>query len=341
MKIFITVVICAYKRENFIIEALDSVLNQDLDRSFYEIIVVKSFKNNQIDEYALRNNVHLLFVDDEKYGIRLAEAIKVATGEIIVTLDDDDMMVSEKLSVIKAYFEEEAGVVALYNDFYFIDQDGKAIVVPLRLKESEVMQRSGMVRLSGSSISVIRYCSKVGMVFGQMSVRKHLITDHLEYLEKLNLSLDTFLFTLVILSKMQFLVIPKKLTQVRVHPHGETQYFSNDIDLNKRINNAKKLIEDYNMMIEMLHYDKNDALEKVILRLKYYSETLVAMLHPKKIRYFFMSVSMRRIINDFQGGRIFGFREFCRECLSLTCLIIMFNLFPARISKNLHRNPFS
>ena len=47
--IFISVIIIAYKRKEFLLGAIKSVLNQTLDKKYYEIIVVKNYKDDAID----------------------------------------------------------------------------------------------------------------------------------------------------------------------------------------------------------------------------------------------------------------------------------------------------
>ncbi len=45
----ITVIIVAYKRKEYIIEAIKSALNQTLNKEYYEIIVIKNFIDKNID----------------------------------------------------------------------------------------------------------------------------------------------------------------------------------------------------------------------------------------------------------------------------------------------------
>lgn len=54
---YISVVITAYNRREYLIKAVNSVINQSLDSSYYEIIVIKNFEDNEIDNYLMNANI--------------------------------------------------------------------------------------------------------------------------------------------------------------------------------------------------------------------------------------------------------------------------------------------
>ena len=43
---YISVIITAYNRKDFLFNAIKSVVNQTLDKKYYEIIVIKNFEDN-------------------------------------------------------------------------------------------------------------------------------------------------------------------------------------------------------------------------------------------------------------------------------------------------------
>ena len=90
-QVFISVLVTAYKRETYLIEAVKSVLSQTVSREFFEIIVTKSFIRKDIDEFLLKNDVMSLYIDDDRYGYRFSKALELSKGNIVVTLDDDDI----------------------------------------------------------------------------------------------------------------------------------------------------------------------------------------------------------------------------------------------------------
>ncbi|MCW1293277.1 MAG: glycosyltransferase [Candidatus Parvarchaeota archaeon] len=60
---YISVIVTAYNRKEFLLNALKSAVNQTLDRKFYEIIVVKNFNDNEIDNYIQQNNIKEINMD--------------------------------------------------------------------------------------------------------------------------------------------------------------------------------------------------------------------------------------------------------------------------------------
>ena len=65
---FISVVVTAYDRKEFILEAVKSVIDQTLDRSRYEIIVVKNYLDPEIDKFLGGNDVFNIYTDEKPLG---------------------------------------------------------------------------------------------------------------------------------------------------------------------------------------------------------------------------------------------------------------------------------
>jgi len=103
-KPFISVVITAYNRKKYLLQAVSSVLNQKLDRRLYEIIVVKNFRDEEIDSFLDVNDVINIYDTSKEIGKQQSVAIKIAKGKVISFLDDDDMFTPDKLSVIFRVF---------------------------------------------------------------------------------------------------------------------------------------------------------------------------------------------------------------------------------------------
>ncbi|ACP54591.1 glycosyltransferase family 2 protein [Saccharolobus islandicus] len=54
---YISVIITAYNRKQFLLDAIKSALNQTLNRTEYEILVAKNFKDDNIDNYLYKNGM--------------------------------------------------------------------------------------------------------------------------------------------------------------------------------------------------------------------------------------------------------------------------------------------
>ncbi|MCH4816713.1 MAG: glycosyltransferase [Saccharolobus sp.] len=94
---YISVIITAYNRKQFLLDAIKSVLNQSLNRNEYEILVAKNFKDDNIDNYLYNNKIKNISIFRSVNNSYIAEAVKLSSGEIISFLDDDDLFLPTKL----------------------------------------------------------------------------------------------------------------------------------------------------------------------------------------------------------------------------------------------------
>jgi len=118
---FISIIITAYNRKEFLLDAFNSALNQTLSRDKYEIIVTKNFRDSKIDNYIERNGGKLVFFDKPGIGPRIADALKYAKGQVICFLEDDDLFMKEKLEYIYNVFLENKNLVYVNNARIYID----------------------------------------------------------------------------------------------------------------------------------------------------------------------------------------------------------------------------
>ncbi len=121
---YISVIIRAFNRREFVIKSIESCLKQTLSREKYEIIVVKNFYDEQIDRYLTENNVIVL----EENGIAgklIKKGIEASKGEVICFLDDDDEFIEEKLEYVYNAFKENKRLGYLHNGFVPVDESGK------------------------------------------------------------------------------------------------------------------------------------------------------------------------------------------------------------------------
>ncbi|MDA3883089.1 MAG: glycosyltransferase [Bacteroidales bacterium] len=116
----ISVVVCTYNREKYILDSLTSLRDQTFEESLYEIILVD---NNSTDTTALKclefgqsaSHLNYHYYKETKQGLSYARnrGIALAKGEIIVFLDDDAVASKTYLEEIMFFFETHPSVSAL------------------------------------------------------------------------------------------------------------------------------------------------------------------------------------------------------------------------------------
>ena len=91
----LSIIIPVYKTEQYLHRCLSSILDQDVDKSLYEVLVVNdgSPDNSQaiIDEYCAKyDNVSCLVQTNQGQSVSRNRGVELARGEYIWFLDSDD-----------------------------------------------------------------------------------------------------------------------------------------------------------------------------------------------------------------------------------------------------------
>lgn len=113
----ISAVICSYNRARFIIQAVESIFNQDYDRSLYEVIVVDNNSTDNtvqlLEEYRQQHpGYNFSYYVEKNQGVAYTRTrcAKEAKGEIVAYLDDDSIAQPGWLSTTVNFFAGHADV---------------------------------------------------------------------------------------------------------------------------------------------------------------------------------------------------------------------------------------
>lgn len=112
---YITVILTAYNRKQFLGDALNSVLRQTIPKELVQIIVIKNFIDEDLDKLIKENDGESIIVDECPVGMMLKEALEKSKGEVVSFLDDDDIFVPNKLEVILSYFKTIPDLIYFHN----------------------------------------------------------------------------------------------------------------------------------------------------------------------------------------------------------------------------------
>ncbi len=111
---YISVIITAYNRKEYILKAIKSALNQTLDKKYYEIIVVKNFNDDEIDNFINKNNIKSILSNNK---LLIIDGIKCSQGNIISFLEDDDLFFNNKLETVNKIFNDKN--IVYYHNYYY------------------------------------------------------------------------------------------------------------------------------------------------------------------------------------------------------------------------------
>ncbi len=102
----VSVIVTAFNRRTYLLDALRSVRKQTLDRSLFEVIVTKNFEDSTIDQAISQWGYRSLLCAEVPPGAQLRDAVRAARGSIIAFLDDDDIWDPGKLQHVADTFRE-------------------------------------------------------------------------------------------------------------------------------------------------------------------------------------------------------------------------------------------
>lgn len=124
----VSVVIPTYNRHGMVEEAIESVLAQTLDD--VEIVVVDDGSTDGTgDVLKARFDERIRYFYQENQGRSVARnrGARASTGEYVVFLDSDDLLMPHGLQTMAAFLDRSPTVDVVYADGYFCDQEGNDI----------------------------------------------------------------------------------------------------------------------------------------------------------------------------------------------------------------------
>jgi glycosyltransferase involved in cell wall biosynthesis len=107
----LSVVICTYNREEFIIKSVEALVDQTASKDQYEVIVVNNNSSDSTEQLCLdfkntNNKINFVYYVEKKQGLSAARnaGIKLARGEYISFVDDDGLAEKDYVeNIIKAF----------------------------------------------------------------------------------------------------------------------------------------------------------------------------------------------------------------------------------------------
>ena len=212
---YISVIITAHDRKKFLLDAVNSVLHQTIDRNNYEIIVVKNF--HDFDDYLNEKNVKSIYTEEKPTGSKIAIGVEESRGDILCFLDDDDMFTREKLEVVSKEFKIK-DLIFYNNSRIFIDENGK------------ILRDERAIRLeSDGSKNLRKFLENMSYNLSSICIRKEAVDT--KKLKNIGYTIDILMLYFAINYGGKLLRDSKKLTLYRLSQYNFFTY-SHPMDLN-------------------------------------------------------------------------------------------------------------
>lgn len=249
MYVFISVVITAYNRKEYILDAVKSALNQTLSRQNYEIIVIKNFLDRNIDTYCSENSVRTINTGDVPQGEHIYTGITESNGDIISFLDDDDLYDSNKLASVFNAFSLYPVLLYYRNDLKIVDTTGKDLsVIEANGKNGLEIIDSRNVLLKG--IRTFRWNMSC------IAVRKQIYLKYLDYVKNIRAAPDLSTFYMAYETGGLFAWDHRKLTVYRLNEKSMTKIKGEHNDASREFNSLLPLVKYLEKKETLMDYEK-------------------------------------------------------------------------------------
>lgn len=128
-RLSVSVIIPAYNRVDFIEGAVDSCLTQT--RVPDEIVVVDDGSTDGTEQVLRKYGPPVVVVRQPNRGVSAARntGIARATGDILVFLDSDDLLLPRCIERTAQVLEERGDIDVVYPDIYIVDRDGNRLIL--------------------------------------------------------------------------------------------------------------------------------------------------------------------------------------------------------------------
>lgn len=285
-----TVLITAYERKNFVIQAINSVLNQTINNFDILVVLSNTFHKDMFQEY---NNRIKIIIDrdaNDKCDL-LATGIKNIDTDIIMFLDDDDLYVKNKVEKIINIFENDHSIGFIHNNYEKIYENSN-----IDLNDSKLNNDGGILYIKSVQEALRNDCDSNT---SSISIKKDIITKYLPILRSINGSDDTFFLYCALDSRKGIVQLRNKLTMYRIHKSGYTHIMGSYQQY--VIKNQEKLQSDVTVHnIYLRNFKNKNLIDIQKLRLYYYKTLLNNYIIPsgriKGRKYIYDSIGYLKFI---------------------------------------------
>jgi len=261
----ISVVITCFNLENYINEAIESVLRQDISDEMYEVIVVDDCSTDKSSEIIKKHKKVRYLKTVVNSGVLLSTiyGMKNANGNIISFLDGDDVWRNDKLNEVINSFQNDKSLIFLTHNYQFINKIGKSI------KGQENTQNVYLNNTNYNKLvkEGILYKKNYVWLGSAMSIRikNSILNDFIKWAENLTESKSTYqdwplAFWIAANCDGNFGYIDKKLFYYRIH---SSNYSGDSSTKEKLIRNLTKTFNTSNALNIIATNIKNSEILKI------------------------------------------------------------------------------
>lgn len=123
----IAVIVGDYSRRRYLGGALRSLADQTLARERFEIVVIKNYRDAELDRALAASGTTVLFDEEPRIGRWLRRAVNASRAPLVTFLDDDDEFEPGRLAHVVEVFGRYPDLGFYRNRVTVIDADGRPV----------------------------------------------------------------------------------------------------------------------------------------------------------------------------------------------------------------------
>lgn len=214
----LSIIVPVYNTEKYIKNCLESLLNQDIDKSMYEIICINDGSTDGslmiLQEYVKKYD-NIILIDKENEGVSIARNVGMekAKGDYVWFIDADDWIARECLGVIKQEIKKTNPSV-LQIDFDWIKAEWRVAQCKNAILNKE------KVKCSVHGVSVFDYVGAWSFIIKKdiLICYEHRFIEHLHYGEDI-------LFIRELFDRMRMEIEDHNIVHTIIHCQGDIFYY--------------------------------------------------------------------------------------------------------------------
>jgi hypothetical protein len=201
----VSVLVCAYRRKEYLEAAVSSALNDGAD----EVVAVKDWPG----ELIAGPGVVTLSEDIPGIGAALARGIRLCSSDVIAFLDDDDLINPGRRARIREAFEQDPGLVLFRHGYNEVNEDGTQPLAPA-VPQPRMARRIVWDRADRRSLRWVTENHAYG-VLSTIAVTRAALLDVLPEISEIECGIDAAIGTLSMQHRGAHLFVPDALINKR------------------------------------------------------------------------------------------------------------------------------
>lgn len=274
----ISVIVAAFNRRKYLISALQSLRNQSLPSTHFEVIVIKNFEDAEIDIFIKDSGFTSVVVGEMKVGEMLSCAFTYTKGKIISFLDDDDVFVPSKLEKVLEIFRNFPRCGYYHNHHSVIDASGTDLLFevrespcnPLWFEDSEAF----ILKLG----KTYRFAPDFNL--SCISVAREVIANQITTLNGVLAATDSSVMILSLESELGVYVDNERLTKYRIHSSTSATLDKDSLVSGITVRNLKENVLTFQLLYTVA---KDNKLRKIIAQKLVESELKLAIIDGQSL----------------------------------------------------------